>query len=378
MEAVQTLGVWPKPSILDRVDGYSHGPVQHDTGKVVGVATRDTAAARAALASIVTPLFGNAGTSAAGRAGRCRGPAPRHRRGLADVRQGAHRLCPRSPHRGTSRARGCSDDSRTAEAVRAALADQEASCSHGGAQRVFSPLNLPEATTTAAALLGDREGHRRRSSRMRSTALGRVQGASGREELTRLVDQLAQGKVAPEIQLEVAEAARATKNPELGAKLDAFEKSRAGKPATVAYAEALHGGDARRGLAHRLPGRVLAVHTLPQLRDRNGRQRRPAAPRCRVAPHARAAARGAGRSERAHRARLRTGAGHAEERPEVLRHAQGRDGQLHRRRREPGAEEDREERHRQRTNGPSPMPVMPTLLSRREIRDVVEYLSTLK
>ena len=40
----RTLGVWPKPSILDRVDGYSNiGPVQHDTGKVVGVATRDTA-----------------------------------------------------------------------------------------------------------------------------------------------------------------------------------------------------------------------------------------------------------------------------------------------------------------------------------------------
>jgi quinoprotein glucose dehydrogenase len=32
----------------------------------------------------------------------------------------------------------------------------------------------------------------------------------------------------------------------------------------------------------------------------------------------------------------------------------------------------------QRTNGPSAMPSMATLLSRREIRDVVEYLSTLR
>jgi mono/diheme cytochrome c family protein len=31
-----------------------------------------------------------------------------------------------------------------------------------------------------------------------------------------------------------------------------------------------------------------------------------------------------------------------------------------------------------RTNGPSAMPVMATVLSRREIRDVVEYLSTLR
>ena len=32
----------------------------------------------------------------------------------------------------------------------------------------------------------------------------------------------------------------------------------------------------------------------------------------------------------------------------------------------------------QRTNGPSSMPSMATLLTRREIRDVVEYLSTLR
>jgi putative heme-binding domain-containing protein len=32
----------------------------------------------------------------------------------------------------------------------------------------------------------------------------------------------------------------------------------------------------------------------------------------------------------------------------------------------------------QRTNGPSPMPPMGSILSRRELRDVVEYLGTLK
>ena len=50
-EAISALGVWPKPSILDRVDGTHLGAVQ-----------RDSAIARAALASLVEPLFASGST----------------------------------------------------------------------------------------------------------------------------------------------------------------------------------------------------------------------------------------------------------------------------------------------------------------------------
>src|SRR5262245_17947161 len=49
IEAISELGVWPKPSVLDRVDGTNIGEVQHDS-----------AAARAALKTLVEPLFADA------------------------------------------------------------------------------------------------------------------------------------------------------------------------------------------------------------------------------------------------------------------------------------------------------------------------------
>src|SRR5688500_478852 len=51
-EAISVLGVWPKPSVLDRVDGTNLGPIQ-----------RDSSIARAALAGIVEPLFASGGTA---------------------------------------------------------------------------------------------------------------------------------------------------------------------------------------------------------------------------------------------------------------------------------------------------------------------------
>src|SRR5690606_25363410 len=48
-EAIAALGVWPAPSILDRVDGVH-----------IGVMQRDTTIARAALAAIMEPIFASA------------------------------------------------------------------------------------------------------------------------------------------------------------------------------------------------------------------------------------------------------------------------------------------------------------------------------
>jgi putative heme-binding domain-containing protein len=376
VEAVQTLGVWPKPSILDRVDGYSHGPVQRDTGKAVGHATRDTAAARAALAPIVTPLLGgNASTALqvaiADAVGRLR---------VADaaslmydkVRSGS------APEIRIAalRALGLIGDSRTAEAVRTALADQDATVRMAALSGI-SPLNLPEATATqllSSVIVKGTVAEQQNA----LTALGKVQGTSGRQELTRLVDQLAQGKIAPDIQLEVAEAARATKSPELIAKLDALEKSRTGKPAAIAYADLLHGGDARRGSRVVFQGassQCTRCHNFgigtganvgPPLRGVASRLTRDQLLEALVDPSA----------------RIAPGYGPVQV---TLTNGQKYFGTLKEETDSyivvdvsPAPKKIAKSDIAQRTNGPSPMPPMPTLLTRREIRDVVEYLSTLR
>ena len=333
--------------------------------------------ARAALASIVTPLFGNASTALqvalADAVGRLRvtdaatlmydkartGSAP-------EVRIAA------------LRALGQLGDSRTAEAVRAALADQEATVRMAALSGI-APLKLPDATTAQLLSSVIVQGHAWRSSRTRLTALGRVQGTSGREELTRLVDQLAQGKVAPEIQLDVAEAARATKDPELDR--EARRRSRSRAP-----------GSRRRS---RTPTPCMAA-THDAARASSSRARRRSAraattsasvPGANVGPPLRGVASRLTREQLLEAlvdpsARIAPGYGPVQV---TLKNGQKYFGTLKEETDSyivvdvsPAPKKIAKSDIAQRTNGPSPMPPMPTLLSRREIRDVVEYLSTLK
>ncbi|MDB4888699.1 MAG: heme-binding protein, partial [Gemmatimonadetes bacterium] len=236
-EAISVLGVWPKPSVLDRVDGSNLGPVQ-----------RDTAVARAAIASLVEPLFAN-GTpvlqvALADAIGRLRLTSASTI--LFDKVRSSQAPSVRVA---SLRALATLHDERTEQALRAALTDQDVTV-RMAALSAIPPLNLPEATT--ADLLASVVGKGSVAEQQAAlTSLGQIKGITGREALTRLVDQLAAGKVAPDIQLDVAEAARATKHAPLIARLDEMEKSRAGAAPLVAYADALRGGDARRG------GRVI-------------------------------------------------------------------------------------------------------------------------
>ena len=118
----------------------------------------------------------------------------------------------------------------------------------------------------------DRAARRRSSARARSPsssrrsqAMGQVPGATGREAMTRLVEQLEQGKLAPEIQLDVAEAARATKDPALIARLDKLANRPGAKPRGRVRGRAPRRRRAARS-ARRLPGAGGAVHAVPQLR----------------------------------------------------------------------------------------------------------------
>jgi putative heme-binding domain-containing protein len=267
-------------------------------------------------------------------------------------------------------------DARTADAVRTALADKEVTV-RMAALTAIPPLNLPEATT--AELLSSVVGKGSVAEQQSALdALGRVQGATGRQALTRLVDQLAQGKVAPEIQLDVAEAVRGTKDAALIARLDALDKSRSGAKPVMAYADALHGGDARRG------GRVVFQAPAAQCARCHNFGSGPGA---NVGPPLNGIAARLSREQILEAlvdpsARIAPGFGPVQV---TLKNGQKYFGTLKEETASyivvdvsPEPKRINKTDIAQRTNGPSPMPPMGSILTRREIRDVVEYLSSLK
>ena len=364
VEAISVLGVWPKPSVLDRVDGTSLGPVQ-----------RDSAMARAALTSIVDSLFttGSADVQVA-----LADAIGRLRLQSASSLVFAKARSAQAPavRVAALRALATLGDARTEEALRAALQDQDVTV-RMAALSAIPPLNLPEATTTGllASVVGGNGSIAEQQTALAS--LGRVEGATGREMLTRLVDQLSQGKIVPEIQLDVAEAARATRHAPLIARLDSLEKSRAAAAPLVAYAEVLRGGDARRGQRVAVQGASAPCTKCHNFGTGDGAS---------VGPPLRGVASRLTREQLLEAlvdpsARIAPGYGPVQL---TLKNGQRLFGTL-REETDTYIVVDAGTPRRivktdiaRRTNGPSAMPPMGNLLTRREMRDVVEYLSTLK
>jgi mono/diheme cytochrome c family protein len=322
-EGIAALGVWPAPSILDRVDGVHIGTMQ-----------RDTAIARAALASIMEPIFASGSplvqVAMADAVARLRlteaaptllakvqsGETPELRIAALDALQ---RL----------------GDSRVGDAVRTALLDAEVRV-RMAALGSLTETDLPEATRVEllASMVGRGSVAEQQSA---LASLGQIKGETGREALTQLVNQLVEGQLDPAIQLDVAEAARSTGHPPLLALLEQYEAARSTQTPLTAYADALQGGDARQGQrivfqhpaaqctrCHTIGGQATGANVGPPLRGIGAQLTREQLLEALIDPSARIA-------------------------PEF------------------GVE-----------GAPSAMPPMTGILTRRELRDVVEFLSSLR
>lgn len=320
VEALATLGVWPKPSVLDRVDGVHRGAVQ-----------RDPAIARAALLPRVEPLLADG--SAAVRS------AVIEAVGRLELREAAPALLARLQQDPAPEVRVAAlealqrlGDANAAEAVRVALGDQDATVRMAALRRAPSLGTHDRALVQRLASVLARSSVEEQQAAL--AALGNVRNAEAERVLGRLVDQLIAGTLAPEIQLDLMEAVEANGSPAL---LSRLERYRATKSATndpvAAYSEALRGGNAARGrlivLRHQ-GAQCLRCHAIasrgsevgPNLRTIGATLTREQLLEALVAPSARIA---------------------------------------------PGY-----------GTGPSAMPPMGGILTRRELRDVVEYLTTLK
>jgi putative heme-binding domain-containing protein len=193
----------------------------------------------------------------------------------------------------------------------------------------------------------------------------------------RLVDQIAQGKVALEIQLDVVDAARGTKDAALGARLDALEKSRSNAKPTVAFADALLGGNARRGqqVTQSPAAQCTRCHNFgvgpganvgPNLRGVGSRLQREQLLEALVDPSARIAP-GFGPVQVTLKGGQRYFGTLKEETDRYIVVDVS-----------PAPKKVNKSDIAQRTNGPSSMPPMGSILTHREIRDVVEYLGSLR
>ncbi|MEX2368280.1 MAG: HEAT repeat domain-containing protein [Balneolaceae bacterium] len=364
-EAIAALSVWPAPSVLDRVNGRYRGSVENDRE-----------AARQALESVVQELIAD---------------------GNPAIRQAVTEAVQRLSY-------------REAEPELIHLLESDPSASvRVAALQTLRDLDSGRMERISAVALNDEEPS------VRQTALGMLtrMNLSG-EEIVRLVqpvlenglvserqsaletlgelnhpdayriledymDRLMEGEAAPEIELDILEAVQAADSEPLNRRLNRYLDEKPDDDPIAGYREALYGGDAERGrelFREHAGAQCVRCHIVdgsgsdvgPDLTTVGSRLTRRELLESMVDPNARVApGYGVVTVTLANGESLR-GVLKAET-PSTLTLQVG-DSQQTRTLQKSDLTE--------RTNSPSGMPPLDAVLSKGELRDLVEYLSTLQ
>jgi len=238
VEAVAALGVWASPSPLDRVDGFHLGSAMQQP--------RDPGAARTAVRRMIddlgkgesTPDLRVALADAAGRL-EIAEAAPILIAQLKDDAAVEVRLA-------SLRALQALKVADIDQVMKTALADKDP------AVRKMALGIMPGLAMSSAAKVQQLTSIIKNGSLVERQGalevLGTLRTAESRETLGQYLDDLQAGRIAPELQIELAEAAQADGAPALSAKLEAFRKAKGVETLAFALRDALKtGGDARRG-----------------------------------------------------------------------------------------------------------------------------------
>jgi quinoprotein glucose dehydrogenase len=370
VEAVSVLGVWPAPSPMDRVDGMYHGEAPQQG--------RDTARAREAVARLIddlpaagaSPALKAALAQAAGRLEvASAGPVL-----LAQLRQDPSQEV-RLAALSALQALGAGDMD---EVMRIALADKEPAIRRA-ALGILPGLRMSDAARVQHLASFIRDGALAEKQGA-FEVLGGLRSAESRRLLGAYLDDLEAGRLASELQVDLVEAVRADGAAALETRLEAFQQARGAHTLVDALRPALlAGGDARRGqqVAFQHPAAECSrCHTLkgqgsdvgPDLTRIGSILTREQLLEALVEPNARIAP-GYGTVTVTLRSGEVVSGTLREETDTELVLVTGDPPAL---RRVSTAE------IAQRTDPVSAMPPMGLLLTPREIRDLVEFMSTLK
>jgi quinoprotein glucose dehydrogenase len=238
VEAVAALGVWRSPSLLDRVDGIYLEPQQP--------APRQDAAARAAVQRLIEALPASTSTPEM-RVALAEAAGFLELKEVAPVLFGQLQSDPSVEVRlAALRALQALKAENSDELMKTALADKDP------AVRKAALGILPGLAMSSAAKVQQLSGILRNGSLLEQQGafevLGTLRTAESRDLLGRSLTDLESGKVDPALQVDVVDAVQVDAFPALIARLDALRKSRsADNMLTVVRSGLLAGGDARRG-----------------------------------------------------------------------------------------------------------------------------------
>jgi quinoprotein glucose dehydrogenase len=231
VEALRDLGEWAKPGRRDRVTGLTQ-----DLG------ARDGAVAARALTPHIAAIF-TGPESVRDEAAKVAGVL-----GIKEVAPALLTLVvdPKQPtltRVGALQALESMQSPRLEEAQRAALGDADPIVRTEG-RRLLAQSRPGEAVPVLAKALRD-EGIAAQQGAYR--ILGEISGTDGDSILAASLDRLIKGELAPEVHLDLLEAANRRSAPAVRERLERFDAARPKDDHLAGYRETFVGGDARRG-----------------------------------------------------------------------------------------------------------------------------------
>lgn len=362
-EALSTLTMWTDPSMLDRVTGRYRGPVDNEADP----ARRAIASATPGLLHDPSALVREAAAKAIGGTG-----YEAAAEDLMDVLRTDEVASVRIAALNTLR-----DLASTPlkEAFDVALAD-EARSVRQAALEMIPDLNLPpeDVASLLASVLEDGSSDERQTALQ---LLGEIDAPAATDLLSTYMDRLLAGDLPRTLELELVQAARQSDAEALNERLKQYQSRTASGDSVAVYRAALYGGNAERGreLFSQHPGaqcsRCHAVNgeggeVGPALTDVGSRLSRELLLEAMVAPDARLAPGYGGVTLTLENGSTLRGVVEAET-----------DTTITLRRGEEQVRTLPKSKVTSQVNS-SPMPPMGNILTRRELRDLVAYMTTLK
>lgn len=232
-EALATLGVWAKPSVLDRVDGRYRGKVE-----------RDAAPARKAVEPILTALLNENNNMVQIAAAQTA-----DRLDITSTGATLFTLLQKSPsaqvRQAALKALSGMKNEQLAEALEIGLKDKSSEV-RSTALALIPEVEIP--TDRAVALFTSvLEKGSIGEQQTALSSLGKLKGEAATTALTTYLDQLVAGKLNPALQLELEEAIEANQSEALTAKLKSYHDSRSADNKLATYSAALMGGNSKAG-----------------------------------------------------------------------------------------------------------------------------------